>query len=138
MKFNLKNYSQNYWLIMLIFFGVFLLGQTITAYLWSHELKMIDIFQLVVAPACCYCLASLLGQYQNKKSALLSVIVIWLIGSLFYVLFQKVTFFNDSYLFSIFISNTKLFGLPIMMESILAIFISYCVLLKKDKNLTSV
>jgi hypothetical protein len=133
MNKTIENYSKNYWLIILVFFGIFTAGQCLTAYYWDKELKLLDIFQLVLAPACCFSIASLTGLYKDKLMALITPFYVWLLGNIFYAIFEKVSFFKDSDMISLIFTNSKIFGIPLAIETIIAVLISYFLINKKAK-----
>lgn len=134
MKNNFENYSKKYYLFMLTFFGVFIVGQLMTSYYWDKELKLIDMIQLVLAPACCFSLASLIGIYRGKLMLIITSLYVWLIGSLLYSVFQKISFFKESDIFTTFITNSRLFGIPLAIQTVIAVCICYLIMKKKIKS----
>lgn len=134
MNKTIENYSKNYWLIMLIFFGIFTAGQCLTVYYWDKGLKLIDVFELILAPACCFSIASLAGLYKNKIMLVVSSIYVWGLANLFYAIFQKVSFFKESDIFSLIITNVRIFGIPLAVQCFIASLVCFLVIKKKNRK----
>jgi len=126
----MKSYSHYSWIGVVVFFVVTAIGQAFTTHYFTQGYLLIDIFQLIVAPAGCFAIASLFGIYKNSLSTLVSAPGVLVVSLLFYALFQKITFFKDSDLVSIIMTNMKLMGIPFCSEIVLALVLS-CVLTRK-------
>ena len=120
---------------MVVFFITTMIGQSFVTYYFTQGFTNVDIFQLIIAPASCFAIASLFLLYKNKLVYMTSVPGVIILANLFYALFQKMTFFKDSDLLQIIITNTKLMGLPFILELILSFIISYMIVSYKSKKI---
>lgn len=94
----------------MIYYVIVLIGQLAFSSMWAGELKKIDLLQLVIAPACCFSIATLFGWYKNAITTFISNLWICPLGVFFYLTFQKFTFFSGSSYENLLFTNFNIMG----------------------------
>lgn len=129
-----KKYSDIYWLIPIIFLFVGFFVQLISLLFAKKQIAYIDFFQLILAPAVCISISSLLGFYHKKLYLILSLIYVWFISFGLYNIF---IYFSSTDILSIkdlMYKNYKLFSIPLFLEIFLSSYVSYIVINNGFKN----
>lgn len=134
-EFEVKNKnSVKYVQAMIIYFVVVVVAQLAFSNMWSGELKKIDLFQIIIAPACCFSIATLAGWYRNAITAIFSGLWVFALGVFFYLSFQKFTFFSGSNYENLLLVNINNMGTTIIASGIISTLIIAVVINYKPKK----
>lgn len=128
--------SKKYIQSILIFFIFVIITQLTFSKMWSGELNKLDLFQIIIAPACCFAIATMTGWYKNFLTTFFSGITTLILGSLFYFTFQKFTFYKEATYESLFTMNASVMGKEILITILIASLVNAVVihfLNKKNK-----
>ncbi len=98
----------------MIYFVIIVIAQLVFSNMWAGEIKKIDLMQLVIAPACCFSLATMAGWYKNTITTFFSNIWICALGVFFYLTFQKFTFLSGSSYENLLFTNFNIMGKTII------------------------
>lgn len=107
----------------LVFMTVFFISQMAFSTMWAGGLTKIDLMQLVIAPTCCFTVAAIFGWFRNPLTTVVSSLWIFPLGSIFYALFQLMTFFRESTLENILKMNFSVMGVQTICATLIAALI---------------
>lgn len=120
--------SKKYTHALIVYLVIVAIGQITFSNMWSGEISKIDLFQGVIAPACCFAVAALFGWYRNAFTTFFSGIWITGLGTFLYLNFQKLTGYSGSKYYDLLMMDLLLMGKVVIAMLVIATILNTIVI----------